>query len=145
MRDLPDQHLVPVLGGLMRAITLCTALLAPSVLIAQARDTTRAQPMTLYPGGVVEWKAGPASLPAGVKSAILEGDPTKPGLFTMRLKFPAGLKVMPHFHSETEHATVVSGTMHLGMGDRFDSTAAKAMPTGSFGFWLAGTRHFAWF
>ena len=103
------------------------------------------QPMTLYPGGVVEWKGGPASLPAGVQSAILEVDPTKPGPFTMRLKFPAGLKVRPHFQSETEHATVMSGTLHLGMGERFDSASAKALPAGSFGFWLAGTRHFAWF
>lgn len=120
-------------------------VLGPAALAAQARDSVHvSRPMTLYPAGAVEWKTGPASLPAGVQGAILEGDPTKPGLFTMRLKFPAGMRVMPHFHSETEHATVLAGTLHIGMGERFDSAATTPLPAGSYGFWLKGTRHFAW-
>ncbi|HEY2823937.1 MAG TPA: cupin domain-containing protein, partial [Gemmatimonadales bacterium] len=122
-------------------------LAASAPLAAQRPDSAShlPPPMTTYPGGAVEWKAGPPTLPAGVRAAVLEGDPAKPGLFTMRLKFPAGTRVYPHFHSETEHATVISGTLHIGMGDRFDSTATKALPAGSYGFWVAGTRHFAWF
>ena len=128
-----------------RSLSAVALLAAASAASAQRPDTSHAESMKLYPGGVVEWKAGPPALPSGVQAAILEGDPTKPGPFTMRLKFPSGTKVRPHFHSDTEHATVVSGTLHIGMGEHFDSTAVKTLNAGSFGYWLAGTRHFAWF
>jgi hypothetical protein len=35
-----------------------------------------------------QWGPAPAVLPTGVKLAVLDGDPTKPGLFTMRLSMP---------------------------------------------------------
>src|SRR2546422_5156410 len=75
-------------------------------------------PMALFPGIELEWKDGPPALPKGAKMAILEGDPTQPGVFTMRLRFPDGFQVFPHWHTQTEHATVIKGTLHLGMGDR---------------------------
>ena len=84
------------------------------------------------------------SLPKGVRMAILEGDPIQPGPFTIRFRFPDGFRVGPHWHTQTEHATVISGVLHLGMGDRFDRSTTRALPAGTFGFWPAGTRHFAW-
>jgi hypothetical protein len=75
---------------------------------------------------------------------MLEGDPTQPGVFTMRLRFPDGFQVLPHWHTQVAHATVIAGVLHLGMGDRFDRAATRKMPAGSFGYWPAGTRHFAW-
>lgn len=101
--------------------------------------------MKLYPSVDLEWKDGPASLPKGAKMAILEGDPTQAGFFTMRIKFPAGFKVPPHLHSQIEHATVISGTLYLGMGPTFDRSAMRALPAGAFGYWVSGTPHFAWF
>jgi hypothetical protein len=41
--------------------------------------------MSLYPTAEIQWKDGPVSLPAGAKVAVLEGDPSKEGFFTMRL------------------------------------------------------------
>ena len=76
---------------------------------------------------------------------LIEGDPTQAGVFTMRIKFPAGFTVAPHYHSQTEHATVVSGALHIGMGPTFDRSAMQVLQAGSFGFWVAGTPHFAWF
>jgi hypothetical protein len=32
----------------------------------------------------VQWAPGPAVLPAGIQGAVLYGDPTKEGLFSMR-------------------------------------------------------------
>ena len=101
-------------------------------------------PMTLYPPGEIQWKEGPPTLPKGAKMAVLEGDPAQPGLFTLRFKFPPGFQVGAHYHSQTEHATVLSGVLHLGMGDKFDRAATRALGTGSFGYWPAGTRHYAW-
>jgi len=106
-------------------------------------DSKKAE-MSLYPTGEIQWKDGPASLPAGAKFAVLEGDPSKEGLFTMRLWLPDGIKISPHWHPKVEHVTVISGTFNVGMGEKFDQTATRAMPAGTFGFWLAEMRHFAW-
>jgi len=92
----------------------------------------------------IKWQAGPPSLPAGAQLAVLEGDPTKEGPFTMRLKLPDGYRVPPHTHPKTEHITVISGTFNWGMGDKFDSAMTRPMPAGTFGFWPAGMKHFVW-
>jgi quercetin dioxygenase-like cupin family protein len=100
--------------------------------------------MSLYPTAEIQWKDGPPSLPAGAKVAVLQGDPSKEGFFTMRLWFPDGFKIPPHWHPKVEHVTVISGTFNIGMGDKFDQTATQAMPAGTFGFWPADMKHFAW-
>ena len=57
----------------------------------------------------VTWGPAPASLPAGAQAAILEGDPTKDGPFTLRLRLPDGYRLPPHYHPVVEHVTVVQG------------------------------------
>jgi quercetin dioxygenase-like cupin family protein len=92
----------------------------------------------------IKWQEGPPSLPKGAMIAVLEGDLTKDGPFTFRTKIPDGYRVPPHSHPKTEHLTVISGTFYIGMGDKFDEKAGKLMPAGSFGYWPAGMKHFAW-
>lgn len=89
------------------------------------------------------WKDGPASLPKGVTSAVIEGDPSKTGPFTMRLKLPADYKVPPHWHPAIEHVTVVAGSFYMGLGERFDESKATQLPVGGFAVMAVGTRHFA--
>lgn len=91
----------------------------------------------------VEWADAPASLPAGAKVASLEGDPSKPGPFTLRLQFPANYRIAPHWHPADEHVTVLSGDFALGMGDTFDESALTTLPTGGFAMMRKETRHFA--
>lgn len=91
-----------------------------------------------------KWKDGPGSLPPGAKFAVLEGDPGKDGPFVMRLWLPDGFRIPPHWHPKTERITVISGTFHLGMGEKFDQAKTNAMPAGTYGFWNEGMRHFAW-
>ena len=130
------------------AVAVLTAPLAQAQQITVAQDKVGAQSpagqMGIFPAEEVKWTDGPASLPAGSKVAVLEGDPTKDGLFTMRLWFPDGFKVAPHWHSKVEHVTVISGTLNLGMGEKFDQAATREMPAGTFGFWAAGMKHFGW-
>ena len=114
------------------------------VLGAAASAAAQSQGVTLHQAAGMQWKEGPASLPKGAEMMVLEGDPTLPGPFTLRFKFPKGFQIQPHFHTQTEHATVLAGTIYLGMGERFDRAAMKPMTAGSFGFWPAGTPHFAW-
>jgi hypothetical protein len=88
----------------------------------------------------IQWKEGPASLRKGAKMAVLEGDPTREGAFTMRLRLPDGFEVAPHWHTQVEHVTVISGLIQFGFGERFDRTATRAMPAGSLGYWPIGMR-----
>lgn len=92
----------------------------------------------------VKWMDAPPFLPAGAKMAVLEGDPSKPGQFTIRLQMPAGYKIPAHTHPTAEKITVISGNFNLGMGDKLDEAAGKAMPAGSFAIMPAGMKHFAW-
>ena len=90
-----------------------------------------------------QWGPAPAMLPAGAKLAVLDGDPTKPGPFTMRLSIPDGYRIAPHFHPADEHVTVISGQFQVGMGDTFDAAKLSTLPAGTFGMIPAGMRHFA--
>jgi len=44
---------------------------------------------------------------------------------------------------KVERVTVLSGTFHMGMGDKFDEAAAKELPTGSFVVMPTRQAHFA--
>ena len=77
-----------------------TLIVPASLLQAQEKATEKAvehqaDHIMLVPTDLT-WKDGPASLPKGVKSTVLEGDPTKAGPFTMQLKLPANYKIPPH-------------------------------------------------
>lgn len=91
----------------------------------------------------IKWVAAPPSLPAGAQAALIDGDPTKPGEFTMRLKFPANYKIPPHTHPADEHITVIEGTFNMGLGEKFDVKTAHAMAAGDYARMTAGTKHFA--
>lgn len=97
----------------------------------------------MFTPDAIEWKPGPGSLAPGAKMAVLEGDPTKDGFFTMRLWLPDGFTIAPHWHPKMEHVTVISGTFQLGMGETVDPAAYKSFPAGSFAFMSPGMRHFA--
>ncbi len=92
----------------------------------------------------VKWIDKPAGFPAGVKMANLEGDPAKPGPFTIRLFAPAGMKVPAHWHPADEQITVLSGAIHMGLGEVFDKSKTHKYPAGSFLVMPAESRHFAW-
>jgi quercetin dioxygenase-like cupin family protein len=90
----------------------------------------------------IQWEPGPGVLPAGIQGAVLYGDPTKDGLFSMRFKLPEGYRVPPHTLSKAGLFTVISGTFRIGMGGKADPRKAKAMPAGSFIALAPGTPHF---
>ena len=92
----------------------------------------------------VRWVDAPPVLPAGAKIAVLEGDPSKPGPFTLRLQFPANYKIAPHIHPADEHVTVISGTFARGMGGTFDESKLEELGPGGFAMMKAGMQHFAW-
>ena len=123
----------------------CLALLR--VVVAQETPKNTPGPshgQAIHTPDQIKWKDGPASLPQGAKMAVLEGDPAEEGFFTMRISLPDGYSVPPHIHPAVEHVTVISGTFNFGMGDKLDKSATQALPAGTFGYWPAGMKHFAW-
>jgi quercetin dioxygenase-like cupin family protein len=85
-------------------------------------------------------------LPAlpGVKIAVIEGSLTEAVPIMFRLKFPANYKVPPHWHPGIEHITIISGTLNMGMGDKFDASKSRALTTGSVAIMPPRTNHFVW-
>lgn len=111
-------------------------------LFAQDHHMGAASHITVNNNDMV-WKDGPASLPAGAKIAIVEGDMSKAELFTVRLSFPANYKVPPHWHPAVEHVTVLKGALYMGMGEQFNEGAATKLGEGGFGLMPVKQAHFA--
>jgi quercetin dioxygenase-like cupin family protein len=88
----------------------------------------------------LKWVDEPDGL--GFKQAIIEGDPKKPGLYIIQVKFPPGVMSKPHFHGETRYATVIKGTWYTGSGDEFAPDKTVPLKPGSFMKHPAGAHHF---
>ena len=68
----------------------------------------------------------------GAKMAVLKGDPGKPGLYVVLIKWSPHSMSRPHFHPNDRFITVISGTWWVGTGSKFDPDATVPMPAGSF-------------
>ena len=79
----------------------------------------------------------------GVKIAVLHGDPSKKGDYTIRLRMPDNYVVPPHWHPGGEHVTVLQGSFSLGMGETFDRGALRTYGPGDFLYAPAKMPHFA--
>jgi quercetin dioxygenase-like cupin family protein len=91
----------------------------------------------------LKWADVP-SLPPGAKIAVIEGPLNEAKPFTMRLRFPAGYQIPAHYHGAIEHVTVLSGTFHMGLGDKLDTKATRPVGAGGVAIMQPGIRHFAW-
>jgi quercetin dioxygenase-like cupin family protein len=91
----------------------------------------------------IDWKPFPAFPPA-VRLAVVVGQPSAPGPYTIRVKAPHGEKLMPHTHPEDRVYTVISGVFYIGLGDVFDASKLKAYPPGAVIILPGDTPHFHW-
>lgn len=92
--------------------------------------------------GSMQWVPAPPGLPAGGQITVLQGDPGRPGAFTIRLKMPAGYKIPPHWHPAAEHVTFISGDFSVGSGDTLNEGTAQRMVPGDFLTLPAKHRHY---
>jgi len=112
---------------------------------AAAKGSAAKKPMhVIMSESDLKWGDAPPSLPAGAKMVVLQGDPGKAGMYTIRLKAPDGYKVAAHWHPMAEHLTVISGAFNLGTGDKLDEAKTTAMQAGAFGSMPAKMHHYAW-
>ena len=92
-----------------------------------------------------KWSPAPPLLPKGAEIAVLDGDPTKPELYAVRLKVPAHYAIPAHSHPTDEHVVVTSGALVFGMGDVLDkhSNYNTKLTVGGFVDASANVNHFA--
>jgi len=103
------------------------------VLLVALSATAAPPPGTLQvSAAAIVWKDAPPTMPKGTKIAVLEGDPKQVGAFTIRLRVPAGSKVMPHWHPRPERVTVLSGTVKVGFGDVWNDAVMREFRAGDF-------------
>ena len=119
-----------------------------------ARSTQRAEngrtkaPLPLAAFGAIlpeeiEWKSFPA-FPPSARLAVVVGEPSQKGLYTVRVRVPHGVKLMPHRHPEDRVYTVISGIFYIGLGDRFEAGKLQAFPPGAVVVLPGNTPHFHW-
>src|SRR5580693_6718077 len=92
----------------------------------------------------VKWSPAPRALPMGAMMVVLAGDPTSTGPAVLRLRMPAGYRILPHWHPTDERVTVLSGTLFIGLGDELNPTKARAIAAGDNVLARAYTNHSAW-
>jgi quercetin dioxygenase-like cupin family protein len=91
----------------------------------------------------IEWETFPAFPPAA-RLAVVVGRPSEPAPYVVRVKLPAGEKLMPHWHHEDRVYTVMSGVFYIGRGEQFDEEKLEAYPPGAVVVLPSGTHHFHW-
>jgi quercetin dioxygenase-like cupin family protein len=126
----------------MRTRLVVASLLAAAALplcaIAAEEHHTTVQPDAL------QWSA-PAAYAPGAQLAVVKGDPTKEGMYVVRLKVPAGFKIAAHTHPNDENVTVLSGSFNIGTGDQFDEKKGALVKPGGYSYVAKGMTHYAWF
>jgi len=99
--------------------------------IAALAQTHEPRTFALTPSEMSWISQGPLAGP-GMEQLNLVGNPLRPGPYTLRLKFPKGLRIAPHTHPDSREVTILSGVFATGYGDAFDSAKLKVLPAGSF-------------
>jgi quercetin dioxygenase-like cupin family protein len=123
----------------MKRLLILASLLA---LASSALAQDAMEPTVVMPDALV-WKDNPA-IPKGAQTAILLGDPTKAGeVVVIRNRFPPNYVVPPHTHPYAETVTVISGSIGIAMGEKFEKKGEMLKP----GSLVANPKrhaHYAW-
>ena len=109
-------------------------------------------PAALGAQGKVDPKAVEFTKPEDIKfvrnaagtqeTAVLFGDPAKPGPYVIRLRWLPGNMSRPHFHPNDRFFVVISGTWWLGTGEKFDPNSTVPVPAGTYVIHHAGQVHY---
>ncbi len=90
----------------------------------------------------LEWSVPPV-LPPGALIAVVSGDPTAPGEFTLLVSMPNGYRLPPHSHPGYERVEVREGTLLVGVGDVLDPKRTQVLAAGDSATAPAGVHHFS--
>jgi quercetin dioxygenase-like cupin family protein len=126
---------------------ILAAILAVSAA-AHAADDGKSSALPLNQFGSVlgenlQWQSFPA-FPPEARLAVVVGNPKESAPYVVRVKLPAGVKMMPHTHPEDRIYSVVSGVFYIGIGTTFDPDKLQAYAPGSVLVLPKNTPHFHW-
>jgi len=68
----------------------------------------------------------------GVQTAVVEGDPAKPGYYLTINHFPAGVMSRPHYHPDERYCIVLRGTWYTDEGEVFRPQETVGLKPGDF-------------
>src|SRR5215510_1793953 len=78
----------------------------------------------------------------GIVTIPVFGDQSKPGMYIVRNRFPAGMTSRPHYHDQDRWVTVIKGTWYTDEGDVFRPDKMVPIKTGGLMFHPAGFHHY---
>lgn len=87
-------------------------------------------------GKDIQWKGKP-----GEQQAPIFGDPSKPGIYGILIRWDPGHYSKPHFHSTDRYVYVVSGTWWVSASDTYDPDKTYPVPAGTYVRDIANTVH----
>ena len=126
---------------LHREVSMKAVLAVATLALGLSPALSQQSQHTMVNATDVQWKEAPPVLPSA-QISVLYGDPTKEGMFVMRLKFPASYRVPPHTHPVDEIVTVISGEFNIGMGKEYNEAQLKSYTAGGLIAMPPGTEHF---
>ncbi len=117
----------------------------PLIAVALLAQTAPAPPgHVVVTPDQIKWGPAPPSLPPGAQAAVLSGDPSHAGVpYTIRFKAPDGYRVPPHWHPVDENIIVIQGAFMIGIGEKFNRSAAHTLTAGAYTRMPKEIRHFA--
>lgn len=127
----------------MKKLTCITALMLIAFVFSASAQTKPVSMHKMVAPNNLQWGDAPPGLPKGAKVAVLYGNPGAAGLFTIRMKFPKGYLIPPHWHPTDEYITVMSGAFKMGFGDNFDRSKMQTLTAGGFSVTPMKTSHYA--
>ena len=92
--------------------------------------------------GTLRWGPSPAGLPKGARAAVVRGDPSKAGPFTLRADLPNGYELKPHWHPTAERIRVLEGTLLMGEGRDWRGASLRPLAVGQAASVAADHPHF---
>lgn len=119
----------------MRKAGACVGVimtLAGCFMVLSGMSPKNEKPAVLMRAGDLQWGLGPDDFPLGVRAAILSGNPDEDGPYTMRLRLPPRYRIDPYWMLGEQRITVLSGSVELGLGERFETASLKPYPAGSY-------------
>ena len=107
----------------MRKTIITTLALAASIGVGYAAGAASVPDLSsLNPAALsyvlpanIPWKETP-----GLDTAVLYGDPNKPGFYVLMYRWKPGNFSHPHYHVNERHILVLSGTWWVGTGTNWD-------------------------
>jgi hypothetical protein len=112
----------------LRRYWLLFPAIALAGLLATAKGDLNPAAISVKLPGQIAW----TDTPDGAKMAVVAGDPSKPGLYVVLVKWMPHHMSHPHSHPNDRFITVLSGTWWVGTGSKFDPDSTVPLPAGSF-------------